>query len=155
MNGLNSTATQLLDDTAVYRRTVAGQLELFDRRARLSQLERRFLSVVTGYTPLRVLLNMGLDEQGVGEAILALVDRRLINLENPEAQWTASLGQHQTRRQLKASGAASAAAAALTHFKLGCIPQLGQKASRDPSVSRACSRTAEAAVAQPTSGGVW
>ena len=79
-------ATQLLDDQAVYRRTIAGQLELYDHRARLSRLERRFLSVVTGYTPLRVLLDMGLDEQGVGEAILALVERKLMRLETPEAQ---------------------------------------------------------------------
>lgn len=77
------TTAKLLDDQAVYRRTVAGQLELIDSRTRLSRLERRVLSVVTGYTPLRVLLDMGLDEQGVGEAILTLVDRKLMRLRDP------------------------------------------------------------------------
>jgi hypothetical protein len=32
---------------------------------------------------LRVHLDMGLDEQGVGEAILTLVDRKLMRLRDP------------------------------------------------------------------------
>ena len=55
---------------------------MLDTAAQLSRVERRFLSVVTGYTPLRVLLDMGLDEPGIGQAIVALADRRLIKLEN-------------------------------------------------------------------------
>ena len=75
---------QFLDDQAVYRRTAAGQRELVGNVGRLSLVERRFLSVVTGHTPLRVLLDMGMDEPGIGEAIVTLVERRFIKLENPQ-----------------------------------------------------------------------
>jgi hypothetical protein len=74
----------LLNDEAVYRRTPAGQRELTGRHARLSALEQRFLSAVTGHTPLRVLLDLGLDEPGIGDAIVSLAARGLIGLERSE-----------------------------------------------------------------------
>ncbi len=74
----------LLNDEGVYRRTPAGQRELTDRHARLSALEQRFLSAVTGHTPLRVLLDLGLDEPGIGDAIVSLAGRGLIRLEKSE-----------------------------------------------------------------------
>jgi hypothetical protein len=72
---------ELLDDQAVYRRTSAGQRELTDRHSRLSALERRFLGAVTGHTPLRVLLDLGLDGPGIGDAILSLAAHGLVRLE--------------------------------------------------------------------------
>jgi hypothetical protein len=71
----------LLDDQAVYRRTPAGQRELTNPHGQLSTLERRFLSAVTGHTPIRVLLDLGLDKPGIGNAIVSLVARGLIKLE--------------------------------------------------------------------------
>jgi len=71
---------ELFDDEAVYRRTVAGQREWVGG-AHLSRPEREFLSMVTGFTPLRVLLDMGIDQTGASDAILALVRRRLIELK--------------------------------------------------------------------------
>ena len=50
---------------------------------RLSRVERRFQSVVTAHIPLRVLLDMGMDEPDIGEAIVTLVERRFIKLESP------------------------------------------------------------------------
>lgn len=74
-------SAQLLDDDAVHGRTAAGQRELLDASSRLSRVERRFLSVVTGYTPLRVLLDMGLEEPGIAQAIVALAELKYIKLE--------------------------------------------------------------------------
>jgi hypothetical protein len=68
----------LLNDEAVYQRTAAGQRELTDRLSRLSMLEKRFLGAVTGHTPLRVLLDLGLDGPGVGDAIVHLASRGLV-----------------------------------------------------------------------------
>jgi hypothetical protein len=81
---MNTGPLALLDDEAIYRRTRAGQRELTDRHSRLSNLERRFLSAVTGHTPLRVLLDLGFDEPGVGHAIVSLVSRGAVKLENGE-----------------------------------------------------------------------
>jgi hypothetical protein len=78
---LNELSIALLHDDAVYRRTPAGQRELTDRHGHLTSLERRFLSAVTGHTPLRVLLDLGLDHPGVGEAIVSLAARKLVKLE--------------------------------------------------------------------------
>lgn len=77
---------KLLDDHAIHGRTAAGQRELLDTSSRLSRVERRFLSVITGYTPLRVLLDMGLDEPGIAGAIVALADLQFIKLENIRSQ---------------------------------------------------------------------
>lgn len=68
----------LLDDGAVYKRTPAGQAALLSTTRQLSSLEHRFLGVVTGYTPLRVLMDMSFDEPGIAQAITRLVERRLI-----------------------------------------------------------------------------
>ncbi len=72
----------LLDDQATFRRTPAGQRELTDPRTHLASLERRFLSTVTGHTPLRVLLDLGLDDPHIGEVIVSLAARGLIALEH-------------------------------------------------------------------------
>jgi hypothetical protein len=72
---------EYLSDDAIYRRTPAGQRELLVAAADLSPFERRFLAVVTGYTSLRVLLDMGRDGPGIGDAIMRLVEHRLIALE--------------------------------------------------------------------------
>ena len=71
-----------LNDDAIHRRTPAGQRALLDPRADLTRVERRFLSVVTGYTPLRVLLDMGVDDSDIAAAITALAERGLITLES-------------------------------------------------------------------------
>lgn len=70
-----------LDDQAIYRRTAAGQRELVDPNGLLSPIERQFLGIVTGLTPLRVLLDLGVDRAGISTAILSLADRRLIELD--------------------------------------------------------------------------
>ena len=69
----------LLKDEAIYQRTAAGQRELTDRFGRLSKIERRFLSAVTGHTPLRVLLDLGLDDPGIGQAVIQLAARGLVS----------------------------------------------------------------------------
>jgi hypothetical protein len=78
---VKSDPAELLDDQAVYRRTSAGQRELTDRHSRLAPLARRFLGAVTGHTPLRVLLDLGLDAPGIGDAILSLAAHGLVRLE--------------------------------------------------------------------------
>lgn len=72
---------RFLDDQAVYRRTPAGQRELLDPKSKLSAIERRLLGVVTGHTPLRVLLDMIPYHPEIAAAILALLDRRLLMLQ--------------------------------------------------------------------------
>jgi hypothetical protein len=68
----------LLNDEAIYRRTATGQRELTDRFGRLSGIERRFLSAVTGHTPLRVLLDLGIDGPGISQAVVQLAARGLV-----------------------------------------------------------------------------
>jgi hypothetical protein len=70
----------LLHDEAVFQRTPAGQRELTNAHPRVSPLEARFLSAVTGHTPLRVLLDLGLDKPGIGVAIVSLAEHGLIRL---------------------------------------------------------------------------
>ena len=77
-DSMHEPSLTLLGDDAVYQRTAAGQRELTDRLSRLSAVEKRFLGAVTGHTPLRVLLDLGLDEPGVSEAILRLATRGLV-----------------------------------------------------------------------------
>jgi hypothetical protein len=81
---LSTPSIVLLNDQAIFRRTPAGQRELLATIGRLAPLERQFLSATTGYTPLRVLLDMGLDQPGIGDAIMNLAERRLICLEHPQ-----------------------------------------------------------------------
>ena len=90
-NRLETDPAQLLDDHAIHGRTAAGQRELLDTSSRLSRVERRFLSVITGYTPLRVLLDMGLDEPGIAGAIVALADLQFIKLENVRSRQPSEL----------------------------------------------------------------
>ena len=71
-----------LNDDAIHRRTPAGQRALLDPRVDLTHVERRFLSVVTGYTPLHVLLDMGVDDADMAAAITALAERGFIALES-------------------------------------------------------------------------
>ena len=73
----------LLSDDALYRRTPAGQRELIDPRRRLSTQEKRFLSAVTGYTPLRVLLDLGLDAPGIHQVVRDLVAHGLMMKVHP------------------------------------------------------------------------
>jgi hypothetical protein len=75
---MNDDLSRLLDDKAVYLRTAAGQAALLSSTNLLSHLERRFLGAVTGYTSLRVLLNLGFDGPGIGIAISRLSGLRLI-----------------------------------------------------------------------------
>jgi len=67
-----------LADEAVYRRTMSGKQELLSVTSALTATERRFLAVVTGHTPLRTLLDMGIDAPDIGAAIRGLVSRGLI-----------------------------------------------------------------------------
>ena len=76
-------AHELLDDQALFRRTPAGQRELLDTRSSLTAVERKFLAVVTGHTPLRVLLEMGLDQPDIAATIMSLAGRGLIAIEDP------------------------------------------------------------------------
>ena len=76
---------QLLDDQTVFRRTPAGQRELSGGGPSfLKPLERRFLSAVTGHTPLRVLLDLGLGQPGIADAIITLAGQGLIKVEHIE-----------------------------------------------------------------------
>ena len=67
-----------LADDAVFRRTREGQWELVSESHQLSRQERSFLSSVTGHTPLRVLLDLGLQSAGAGDAICRLVELGMI-----------------------------------------------------------------------------
>lgn len=82
-----------LHDEAVFQRTASGQRALVLRDQGLSSVESRFLSVVTGFTPLRVLLDMDFNELEIPRAIAALCERGLIALaetfETPEVLRTA------------------------------------------------------------------
>ena len=76
---------RLLSDDAIYVRTTAGQGELVSRHRRLSGLQLRFLGAVTGFTPIRVLMDHGLDEPGMADAITSLLTAGVVRLvENDE-----------------------------------------------------------------------
>lgn len=66
------------DDHAVYRRTPKGQQKLFDGSRDLSRTERRLLGMVTAFTEVRVLLDLGLDLTEVRNAVSKLVRLGLI-----------------------------------------------------------------------------
>ena len=74
---------ELLDDTAVYRRTARGQQELLVGSRGLAPTERRFLAVVTGFTQLRVLLDMGLASTDIRSVVTRLYRLGLIELDEP------------------------------------------------------------------------
>jgi len=65
-----------LPESAVLERSSSGQSELLAARMTLNPLERRLLSIVTGYTPLSRL------QAFVGDAVAAMqAARRLVELE--------------------------------------------------------------------------
>lgn len=69
-----SNGLDMFNDEAVYRRTAKGQHDLLVGSRDLSRLERRFLGVVTGFTSLRVLMDMGFGEGDVRGSVYKLVD---------------------------------------------------------------------------------
>lgn len=69
---------QMLADDAIFVRTSRGQSELVHQAGGLSSWERRFLSAVTGHTPLRVLLDLGFDEPTAAAGIERLLRQQLI-----------------------------------------------------------------------------
>ena len=73
--------THWFADDVIYRRTQAGQRELIAGASALTPTARRFLAMVTGHTPLRVLLDMGGDDPDIGATIRDLSSRGLIKLE--------------------------------------------------------------------------
>lgn len=76
----------MFGDDAIYARTPAGQREVvFDER-KLSGLERRFLLMVNGNTPLRALLDLIGAEGNVAASIRRLVDLGLLDLKEQDRQ---------------------------------------------------------------------
>lgn len=73
----------LFNDNAVHRRTPSGQAALLSRSRELSRVEKRFLGVVTGLTPLRVLLDMGFDDPALAPAISRLAELGYIEIVEP------------------------------------------------------------------------
>lgn len=69
-----------INDQAVYRRTAVGQHELLVGSHHLNRQERRFLGVVTGFTSLRVLMDMGFSEDVVRGTVHKLLDLGLVEL---------------------------------------------------------------------------
>ena len=74
-----SAACWLADD-AVFRRTAKGQQELVTDTHQLDAQERRILSAVTGYTPLRVLFDLGVPTIGAASSIARLRELGMIEL---------------------------------------------------------------------------
>jgi hypothetical protein len=72
---------KFLSDDVIYARTAKGQRELVSPSLGLDPLERRFLGVVTGHTPLRVLIDLGLQDPGLQDAIIALLDKSLLSVD--------------------------------------------------------------------------
>lgn len=65
-------------DDAVYGRTARGQRELVNPARGLTPWERRFLGCATGFTPLRTLLDLGLDAPEAVSGIRRLLSEGLI-----------------------------------------------------------------------------
>lgn len=83
-SALRSPAVALLRDDTVYQRTLAGQREAVAERIELSPNARRFLLIVNGETPLRVLLDLlRLEDESVISTILHLVELGLIEQHAP------------------------------------------------------------------------
>ena len=78
---MTAALAELLDDGAVYRRTDKGARELVSPSGQLSSEERRFLAIVTGHTPLRVLLDLTGGASVQADTITALYTKGLIALE--------------------------------------------------------------------------
>ena len=69
-----------LSDEAVFQRTRLGQRELVWPSGHLSATQRRVLGVITGYTPLRVVVDLAGGASDMPESIEGLVQRGLIEL---------------------------------------------------------------------------
>jgi hypothetical protein len=69
-----------LSDEAVFQRTRLGQRELVWPSGHLSATQRRVLGVVTGYTPLRVVVDLAGGASDMPESIEGLVQMGLIEL---------------------------------------------------------------------------
>lgn len=86
-------ATETFDRDAVYRRTHAGQRELISPSGRLQPLERRFLALVTGHTPVHVLEELAGHDPQLSGAVTALCAQGLIDQEDDEpTSWFDMLG---------------------------------------------------------------
>lgn len=66
------------NDGLVLRRTGRGQDELVWSRLELDPGTRRFLAMVNGYTPLRVMVQLGFERDDVTAAASTLLDHRLV-----------------------------------------------------------------------------
>ena len=84
MTSVSNTPDLFLDDV-VYRRTSAGQRALVQSASSLDDASRRFLAIVTGHTPLRALIDLGLDESDVRAAITSLHASALIEKQSDES----------------------------------------------------------------------
>ncbi len=74
----------LLEDGAVYRRTVLGQRELLRHFDDTSDAAMRILARVNGYTPLRQLIELAPDDaRELIRVLPELVDRGFIELLDP------------------------------------------------------------------------
>lgn len=79
-------STYQLADEAVFRRTKLGQDELACPSGDLSKTQRIVLATVTGYTQLRVVIDLAGSATGMKEAIEGLVQKRLIEQVESERQ---------------------------------------------------------------------
>lgn len=69
---------ELLDDQAIYKRTNRGQGELLAASRPLTRTQRRLLAVVTGLTPVSILLDMGFDAADARDGFSTLLALGLI-----------------------------------------------------------------------------
>lgn len=77
-----TTAAPLRRDT-VYVRTAMGQRELIAPSIGLGPWERRFLACVTGFTPLQLLLDLGLADPRAAAGIEKLLGAQLLAEVDP------------------------------------------------------------------------
>lgn len=75
----------LFNDNAIHRRTPSGQAALLSPKKELSRLELRYLGAVTGFTPLRVLVDMGFDDVALVPAVTRLATLGYIGVVEPDA----------------------------------------------------------------------
>ena len=76
----------LLDDNAIYKRTVLGQQHLLRVYDDSPNVEMRFLARVNGFTPLRQLIELApADARDCISVVPRLVDRGLVELLDPKA----------------------------------------------------------------------
>ena len=68
----------LLAAETIFRRTRTGQREVVFDRLRIAGPARRLLWTVTGYTPLRNLIDLQAEADSAAAAVQALLDKNLI-----------------------------------------------------------------------------